>query len=158
MSEGKWEVLPDNTLESCDKADFGWSPHGTDRCGLKASFIRRGTCSCGKCDMTVRHCADHQAEYLKEHPEEYDLDQALEKTLGRPLTGAESGVVKMFIGNVVNRVTGDKNAGIHMAVQGVLDLVKHYAPEITAKHASKRPKRARKRARMRQDARKNVAE
>lgn len=84
MSEaaGTWERLPEDTAETCDWATdrdgrwglgighhWGWQrpgPGNNDRCGSKAAFIQRETCGCGACDMTKRHCENHQREWLEE--------------------------------------------------------------------------------------------
>lgn len=63
-----WERLPEDTNEVCWRTDWGWSkkdPH----CGKKAVWIKRGTCGCGACDMTIQHCEEHQDAYLAEKSE-----------------------------------------------------------------------------------------
>ena len=64
MSNEKWEHLPSDTKETCDKSKIGWSRTVDDRCGKRATRIKRTTCGCGKVDMTIRLCAEHAAEHL----------------------------------------------------------------------------------------------
>jgi hypothetical protein len=82
----KWVRLAPDTTETCDKTDFGWArdPASKDRCGAQALFIKKSTCGCGQCDMTHRHCALHQVEYLSQELEdERDLKQKLISALRR---------------------------------------------------------------------------
>ena len=62
-SEKPWERLK-GTRMTCDRTSFGWSPdaHDKDRCGAKATWVKRDTCNCGRCDMTKYACDKHHKE------------------------------------------------------------------------------------------------
>lgn len=60
----EWETLPADTRETCDKTPWGWSRRADaeDRCGKPAIVINKSTCNCGACDMSHRHCIEHDEE------------------------------------------------------------------------------------------------
>ena len=66
MSEN-WERLPMETTDVCGHTDIDWKtkPVLVTHCTLQARYIKRGTCGCGECDMTRRHCAAHHVEHLE---------------------------------------------------------------------------------------------
>jgi hypothetical protein len=82
MTVGAWKKLPPDTQETCDRTSFGWSKTSgsSDRCGRAAAWIKRGTCGCGSCDMTIRHCEAHQTTHL--NGDDALVTQAIQDVIG----------------------------------------------------------------------------